>query len=1107
LYKAQIHNELLKPKQNCHMKNFLILVGLTLGICFSVSAQNIQVKGRVVDDSTGAGLPAVSVTIRGTTKGTTTGSDGSFVLSVPPGTQKFTVDFSYQGYATETRSYTGAQNAIEIKLKKQAQSLDDVVVIGYQSVRRRDLLASVSSINSKQLKDIPLNSAEEALAGRLAGVQVTGTEGSPNAQVLIRVRGGGSITQNNAPIYVVDGVQVDNALNTISPQDIESIDVLKDAAATSIYGARGSNGVVIITTKGGRNTGGKTTITYNGFWGVSKLSKELPVQTPYDYMYYQFERAKLTGDSSGIQLYGYSWDSVNKYKTVPFQDWQNTMLGRQAFQMTNNVSLSGGTDKTQYNLSVSNNQAQGVMLNSDYMRNVVAFRFDHQASEKLKIGASIRYNNTFIHGAGTSNPGSSALNFIRQIIRYRPFLLPGQTENTFDPNYYAETNANSLNLVNPVLLNNQQYRKTTTSVMDLSAYATYSFTRWLSFRSTFGFDLNTGHLEAFDDTLTNNAKSNGAGMPIASINNTNLQTINNSNVFTFNAAGLRGGFSDRNDLTVIVGEETYQTYQNDAYMQTNYFPIGTTFDAALGNMNLGTPPNSSLVEPKPTTTVVPITQLSFFGRATYSFEKKYFLSGSLRADGSSLFAPQNRWGYFPAGSAAWRISQEKFMDGVKFVNDLKLRVAYGQAGNNRIGPYQYLTQFNTNTQYGLNHVLVTGFAPTAVLANPDVKWESTTSRNIGLDAVLFSNRLSVSIDVYKNSTDNLLLQNAVPTNSGSQFQVQNVGATSNTGLELQLGGTIMQKRDLTWTGNFNISFNQNKVTSLGGVNSILFNSGWAGSSNPPDFIVQVGKPVGSMWGLTNDGFYKTSDFNYNPTTRVYTLKSGVANSSGVTSQMPMPGGLKYKGLNGDTTVSAADRSIIGNAQPKFFGGFSQQVMYKHFDLSVFINFQYGNKVYNFNKLEFSSGYTPGGTLIGDMTNRWHTVDANGNVVEGLSGGAVVGASPDSLNALNANAKIWIPQVGSSSTSFSPSSFAVEDASFIRINNITLGYTLPVSITQKIKIQRIRIYGTANNVAVITGYSGYDPEVSTRLSSPVTPGVDYSAYPRSRTYILGVNVTF
>jgi TonB-linked SusC/RagA family outer membrane protein len=1088
------------------MKKLLVLLFLTIALQCSLRAQTPLIKGRVIDDSTGIGIPDVSVLLSGTSKGATTGPDGSFTLSFPADGKRHNLLVSYAGYGSLTLPVTGAVDGLVARLKRQAKDLEDVVVIGYQTVRRRDVLASVSSVTSRQLKDIPLNSAEESLAGRLAGVQVTGSEGSPNAQVLIRVRGGGSITQDNSPLYVVDGIQLDNALSTISIQDIESIDVLKDAASTSIYGARGANGVVIITTKGGRNTNGRTIISYSGFVGVSKLAKELPVLSPYDYMYYQYERAKETGDSSGITPFGYSWDTVQKYRNVPAYDWQKRLLGRKAFQQTHNVSVTGGTEKTQYNLSATENRQDGIMLNSDYDRKLLAFRFDHNASEKLKMGFNIRYNNTVINGAGTSNVGSSALNFLRQITRYRPFIVAGQSDVTFDQSYYTETNGNSLSLVNPILLNNAQYRKSYNDILDLNAYANYTFTKFLSFRSTFGYDNNKLRQDAFDDSLTNNSKSNGANLPIASINSTIKSTIDNSNVFTFTNANMEGRFRQHNDISFILGEETYQTHEKDYYAETRYFPINTTPSVALANMNLGSPPNSSLIEPKPTSNDVSTSLLSFFGRISYGYNKKYLTYLSFRADASSLFAPVHRWGYFPAATVAWRISQEKFMEKLPFVNELKLRVAYGAAGNNRISPYLYATQFNSNSQYGLNNQLVTGFA-SGWLKNGELKWETTVSRNLGLDASLFNNRLGFVVDVYSNTTHNLLVNTPVPTSSGYQNQLQNVGSTTNKGVEVQLSSTIVQKKSFSWTASFNISFNQNKVTNLGPQTSYLQNSNWAGSSNPADYIVKVGQPVGSMWGLLTNGYYQLNDFDYNTATRVYTLKAGKSSSQSITSVIAQPGGLRFKDMNGDSVINDKDKTVIGQATPKFFGGLSQIFTYKNFDCSIFINFQYGNKVYNYNKLEFTSGYTPGANMLGVMKDRWKTVDANGVVYEQLVKGQVVGASPDSLTALNKNAKLWMPLVGASASSFSPQSWAVEDASFIRINNITLGYSLPAGIIKKLKISRLRIYGTVNNVAVITGYSGYDPEVNTRRDTPVTPGVDYSAYPRSRSYIMGVNLTF
>lgn len=1089
------------------MKRTPILVFLALMIHLGLHAQRIH--GRVIDDSTNAGLEQASVIISGTSKGTTTSPDGVFSISLPQDGKKHSLVISHAGYTDERIPITDTTTVIITHLKRSVSSLDDVVVIGYQTVRRRDVMASVSSISSKDVKDIPINSAEEALAGRLAGVQVTGSEGAPNAQVQIRVRGGGSITQNNSPLYIVDGVQLDNALQFIALQDIESIDVLKDAAATSIYGARGSNGVVIITTKGGHNTGGKTTITYTGYAGAAQLEKELPLQHPDDFMYYQYERAQQTGDTSGIAPYGgYNWQTVQNYKNVPFYDWQKKVMGRTAFLDNHNINLSGGNDKTQYYLSATDQDQQGVMLLSDFHRKLLNFRLDQQAAQNLKIGLNVRYNNTTVDGAGTSNPGSSSLNFLRNVIRYRPFLGTGQTSTTYDQAYADATNANSLSLVNPVLLNQAEYRHNIQNVIDLSGFAEYRFTRWLSLRSTFGWDYNTLTQNVFNDTLTSISKISGGGLPMASIQGTLATVIDNSNVFTYSNASGTGRFHEHNKLTVIAGEEIYKTDSNVNLIQTNYFPVGTTATEALANMNLGSALNASSPEPKPVTRVVPTRMLSFFSRATYAYDDKYLIAASVRADGSSAFALKNHWGYFPSVSGAWRVSQENFMSNVNWVTDLKLRGAFGLAGNNRIAPFQYLTTFVTTSQYALNQNLTTAYA-SSVLSNPDLEWESTTSRDIGLDATFFSNRLNVSVDVYRNTTNHLLVAAPVPTTSGYTSQQQNVGSTENKGIEVQLAGTVLHRRNFNWTANFNISWNKNTIQSLGQNQTFYYaNSGWAGSSNLPDYIVKKGQPVGAMYGYVSDGFYQLSDFVYNNQTRVYSLKAGEPNNGNVTASTPMPGSMKYKSVSGDSVINPnTDQRILGNAQPKFFGGLNQTFSWKGFDASIFINFQYGNKVFNDNKLEFSSGYTPGATLLGIMKNRWHTVDQNGHVYEQLVGGQVVGASPDSLAALNKGAKYWIPLVGSSSTTFAPNSWAVEDASFIRINNITVGYSLPAGLVRHLHVARLRIYATVNNVAVITGYSGYDPEVNVRNSNPVTPGVDYSAYPRSRSYQAGINLTF
>lgn len=1070
------------------MKKLLFLCLLLNACLLRAFAQDRQVSGVITSADARQPVEGATVAVKGTKITTLTNQQGRFTISI--NNDKAVLVITHTGFVP-VELEVGNKSSVEASLVAEVKSLDDVVIIGYQTVKRRDLLSSVSSVGARDLKDIPVNSVSEALTGRLAGVQITQSEGSPDASAVIRVRGGGSITQDNSPLYVVDGIQVENALSVLAPQDIESIDVLKDASATAIYGARGANGVVIITTKGGKAM--KTRINYNGLVGVRQLANALDVMHPYDFVMYQYERTRGSlSERDGFQnTYG-RWEDLELYKNVPFVDWQDEMFGRNALMQTHNVSVMGGTASTKFNLSVTSNTEDGIMLGSDFDRKLINFRFDHTVNNKLKVGMTVRYNNTTVNGAGTANAGSSATNRLRHAIKYRPILMGGQDIMDYDPDYALETNANSLSLVNPILLNQAEYRRNYNSTANFSGYFNYEINRFLSFRSTLGYDISNVRQNAFNDTITSIARQN-SNMPTASINTQTRNTLNNSNVlsFTMNKSGT--AFSDRNDLDVVLGQELFETVYKTYGIETRYFPVGITPKAALGNMGLGSAPTGA-TQPPPTSTEVTSRVFSFFGRVNYAFDKKYLASFTLRADGSSKFAEGNRWGYFPSGTLAWRISEERFMENLKpTISDLKLRVSYGRAGNNRINDFLYLTQFVANTYYSINDQLITAFRPSE-LANANLVWETTVSRNLGLDIGLFNDRLQISADAYKNTTSDLLVNVPVPTSSGYTQQIQNVGATSNKGIELQINGTPVANRNFTWRANFNISFNKNNIETLGKYQDFfLFSSGWGGANQPADYLVKPGQPVGTIWGLYTDGYYTVDDFDYN--NGVYTLKANVANNSGITATAPQPGMLKFKDTNGDNVIDDKDRGIIGNTQPKFFGGLNQQFSYCNFDLSIFLNFQVGNDVYNANKLEFTSGYTVNSNLLSSMNDRWRTVDENGVVV----------TDPAALAKLNENAKLWAPL--RSASSFYVHSWAIEDGSFLRVNNITLGYSLPSRLLKKAKIENFRVYATVNNLAVWTRYTGYDPEVNTRRSTPLTPGVDYSAYPRSRAFICGLNLTF
>ena len=1054
-------------------------------VCLSIVtfAQDRLIKGKVTDDA-GVPLQGVSVIPRGSRTGVQTDKDGNFTINVP-GTGSATLNFSYTGHKP-TSITTDGVSPLNVQLEKNASTLEDVVVVGYTTSKRKDLAGSVSSVTAKQIKDVPLSSAAEAIQGRLAGVQVTASEGAPGADIIIRVRGGGSITQDNSPLYIVDGVQVEKALDVIAPQDIASIDVLKDASTTAIYGARAANGVVIITTKSGK--AGKTQVGYNGSFGFRQLPKTMDVLNPYDFVTWQYERSKLVGGSdttSFFQTYGYTWDTLKVYQNIPFINWQEEVFGRNANFQNHNVFVSGGNQSTTFNLSLTANKEEGIQLESGFDRYIANFKIEHKVSDKLKIGFTARYLDQVVKGAGTTNSGTRATNRLRHTINYRPFELPrpGFGSDEFDEAYYLASSG----ATNPVILTQAEYRRQNTRAAYLTAYVNYNILKNLVFRSTFGYDNAYVRSDLFFSKITSTAR-NFASLPVASIGQQYNSTLSNTNTLQYSLTN----YKRHHDIVVLVGEETVDLRSKQNSFETRYFPADIDAKKALANMGLGSAPSGS-AQPLPTSFEQPPSRIfSLFGRATYAYDDKYLATFNLRADRSSKFSSENGSLVFPSGSVAWRFTKEKFFDNISWLSDGKLRYGYGAVGNNRIDNLLYLQLYGVTGQYAFNHSILPGFAPTA-LANPDLRWEKNTTSNFGLDLSLLRNRIEFTVDIYKNSAKDLLLSVAIPPTTGYTSQLQNIGSTSNRGVEFQINATPVQKKDFTWSSNFNISFNKNRIESLGGVKSLTRNSGWQGSDGVDDYLVEVGRPAGLMYGFITDGFFKVNEFDYNATTGAYTLKAGIP-FNGVYGT-PQPGMLKWKDLNGDGTITPdGDRTVIGNANADFTGGWNNQFTYKNFDLSVFVNFVVGNDIYNANKIEWTDGAFGNLNMIDIMKDRFTYINASGQRV----------TDPTELEKLNANAKIWTPV---RVQRWWLHSWAVEDGSYLRFNNMTLGYTIPKRILDKAKITTLRLYGTVNNLATITNYSGYDPDVTARRSDPLTPGVDFAAYPKSRTWLVGLNITF
>ncbi|MDX2048824.1 MAG: TonB-dependent receptor [Chitinophagaceae bacterium] len=1064
-------------KKSC----LLLFACLSFGIVF---AQTREIKGTVLSAESNLPLAGASITVKGTSTTTLTDAEGRFRIFVSDNTPVLII--SFKGFNSEEVSVRG-KVLIEVKLNTEVKALDDVVVVGYSTIKRKDLTGSVSSVTAKQLKDVPLAATAQALQGRLAGVQISSTDGQPGAEMLIRVRGGGSITQDIAPLYIVDGVQVEDALSTLSLQDIASIDVLKDASTTAIYGARGANGVVIITTKNG--TPGKSQVTYSGSMGFRKLPQYLDVMKPYDFVVWQWERSRgnNTDSTNFAQTYGTTWDTLNVYKDIDFINWQDKIFGRSAKFQNHNASVSGGNQSTTFNLSLTANNEEGIQLESGLKRYLVNFKLEHKVSDKLRAGITARYLDQVINGKGTIDPGTREASRMRHSINYRPFELPkpGYGEDEFDLTYQQNSR-----ITNPILVTRSEYRKQYSKGTYFTGFLNYSILKNLVWRSTFGMDNVNIRTDQFWDKISSTA-SRFSNLPVAMIGQQQNNTLNNSNTLQYSLIN----FNNNHDITVLAGQEIVQIKSKQNTIETRYFPADIDAEKALANMGLGSVPSGSTAQqPMPTSfQATPQRIFSVFGRLTYAFKDRYLATFNIRSDRSSKFTPDNSLLVSPSGSVAWRISREKFMENISWISDAKIRFGYGQVGNNRIGDNLYRQLYGVTAAYSLNHSVLPGFVPTA-LANPDLEWEKNITRNFGLDLALFNNKLQFTMDIYKNSANNLLLNVKIPTTTGYTDQIQNVGSLTNSGIEFQIGATPVSKKDFTWSSNFNISFNKNRIDNLGGVDNILKTSGWQ-VGGEIDYVVKVGQPVGQMYGYITDGWYTVDDFNYNPTTQSYTLKAGVANNTTVFSSNPQPGMLKFKDLNGDGIVDDVnDKTIIGDANPKFTGGWNNQFTYKNFDLSLFVNFVYGNDIYNANKIEFTQGDFVNLNTLELNKYRWTNINSSGQVIK----------DPAELVKLNTNVRIWSPV---RTQRWPLHTWAIEDGSFIRFSNVTLGYTLPKRLLNSLKITTFRLFATVNNLATITNYSGFDPDINTRRSDPLTPGVDFAGYPHSRVWTFGVNITF
>ena len=1093
----------------------LMLVSLFAVFAMAVQAQT-TISGNV-KDGTGEGVIGATVAEQGNTKNATvTDLDGNFTLKVKGNH----IVVSYIGMKSKTVNVAGKKN-VSVVLEDDNTTLNDVVVIGYGSVRKKDLTGAVNTVKGSDLAKIPVTNVAEALTGKLAGVQITTSDGSPDAEMLIKVRGGGSITGDNSPLYIVDGFPV-SSISDIASSDIEDITVLKDAASTAIYGSQGANGVILVTTKNAR--GGKTTVSYNGYIQGKTIRKKLDTMDPYQYVMYLYERQALQGASainSFEKRYG-AYDDLDLYKYQEGTDWQEEMFGNSELSTSHNISVTGGSEKTKFTLSGTYVNDNSLMEDNGYSRYNMNFKLKHELYKNLNLDFGVRLSDTETKGVGTGG-GSYKIRSYDAIMKGPVNGLYDQIDidpSTLPEDEYDEYIKATRSMKDQV---NDYWRRKNERKYNFNAALTWDITKNFTYRAEGGYDYTFFQQKDWYGAMSNKAVQDGGSLPMGEWNKKDSWKLRAAHTLTW-----KQNFNNTHDVNIMLGQEYVASNNETMAIVGKYFQEDISPEkmfAAMQNNSKATGAqtiSSSLGQEDRT--------VSFFGRANYSLLDRYLLTFTMRADGSSKFSRGNRWGLFPAAALGWRIAEESWMESTKnWLSNLKLRLSFGTAGNNRIGSALFETTYKAyssskyygagnqqNPHYTLNN---------NQLANPDLKWETTITRNIGLDFGFFNERISGSIDYYYNTVKDLLVEVPI-TAIGYTTMQQNIGQTSNRGIELTLNAVALQHKDYSLNFNFNIGVNKNKVDKLSdGLQSMQFNSGAFSTDmrGSDDYRVIVGQPLGIVWGFVQDGIYGVDDFETyvddNGKTQFqfdksgnYILKEGVVDNTYTTAGSKAglrPGAMKLKDLNNDGKIDADnDRTVIGKTQPKFQGGFGINATYKWFDLSANFNFVVGNDVYNMDKMVASQSYrNQWAALRQEMTpvtlggSAWTYLDhATGTIVTDY----------ETLKSMNSGATMWSGATMSDNNPV-PTSWAVEDGSFLRMQNLTLGFTLPQAWTKRFACNQFRLYCTLNNVFCLTGYDGYDPEVNSSIrgskTSGLTPGADYSAYPKSFSWTAGVNITF
>jgi len=1008
------------------MNKTLIIFLLTV-MTFSWANAQISVSGKVTD-STGEVLPGVSVVIKGTSVGAVSNFDGEFSINIP--NNESILLFKFLGMKSKEVAFNG-QKILNIVLEEESNRLNEIVIVGYSAVRKGDITGSISSLKDSVIGISKTPNLFDAIQGRIAGVNIVSQSGEPGAGVNFNIRGSNSVFSAGSPLFIIDGVQIDvnesevassgvgsssrmDPLATINPMDIESMQVLKDASATAIYGSRGANGVIIITTKSGKK--GKLVFEYTSSLGFSEAANKIDVISPEEYVIYR----NLRDPDNNFTKFADG--TPRDFSVIPSSNWQDIAL-RTATVQNHFISARGASDKSNYAASIGFVDQEGIIIQNNYRKYNASIKIIHQQTEKLKLGFTMNSAFTELSGVANSGGGGDEYNGVVQfLVIANPWELPD----------LSEVDEAGQDFLSPLSLINEGEKKIGFTRTFGSFFGEYKFNKHLKLRSQIGANFTGSKLQEFHSSKSRFGwRWNGRAL---------LRQVESSSYNLSNTLRYNNTFNKKHYVNVLGGFEVAR-YNNESFFNdiTDFENQSLGYnDISIGQVfkNYGSSRNFS-------------NRMSYFVSTNYTLKGKYLFTANFRTDGSDRFGANNRWGYFPGAAFAWRAHKEKFLKNISEINELKLRASYGQTGNERIPSFSFAAGME-NAYYASNDQLNFGLAPSS-LENPNLKWETTTQFDLGLDVGLFKDRIHFTFDFYNKLTKDMLINAPVPAQSGFSSQWMNLGAIENKGIEFSLSTVNINKLNFKWSTDFNISSNSNKVKDLGNVEFIptVIRGGWI--TNPGRVV--VGEPIGAMYGYVFDGIHQTGN-----------------------AEEAVPGSMKYKDLNGDGVIDDEnDRTIIGDSNPLHIGGINNSFTFKNFSFSFFFQWSYGNDVFNAAKLR-TNGFQPFMNITRDYYQNAWTEENQSNIAPAFG----------SIQPL-------------------ASSYYVEDASFLRLKTVNLSYDIPRKILKKSQISGVSLFLSANNLFTFTNYSGFDPEVSS--NNPLIRGFERFSYPRATTIILGLTLKF